>query len=66
MKRPTNIALTLRLDPELLSHIDDITEELRMTRSDFVRRSLRRAVLRSLKEEIPLLDTAAIQSALER
>jgi metal-responsive CopG/Arc/MetJ family transcriptional regulator len=66
MKRSQMIALTLRLDPDLLSHIDDVTEELRMTRSDFIRRSLRRAVLKSLKEEIPLLTSPGIKLALER
>lgn len=65
MKR-RKIAVTLRLDPDLLAHIDDVSDELRLSRSAYIRRSIRREVLKSLKQEIPLLNTPAIRSALER
>jgi hypothetical protein len=52
---PSKAAMTLRLDRQLDDDLAATAVDLRMTKADFARRSIRRAVEHARKHEIPLI-----------
>jgi metal-responsive CopG/Arc/MetJ family transcriptional regulator len=57
-------AVILRLPKAMLSELDRTAELLRMNRTEYIRKSLTRNLEFSRKNEIPLVQNPAIQSAL--
>ncbi len=65
MSRPTTypIAMTLRLESEMVHEIEDIAYVLNLSRVAFIRRSIRRAIQQARKKELPLLN-ARVRKAI--
>ncbi len=58
--------MTLRLSERLLENLDLVSQQLRMSRSAYIRRAIRKELQHSLKNELPLIRDPAIQEALMR
>ncbi len=54
-KPKLHYAMTLRLQNEMADEIQDIAYTLNLTRSAFVRRSIRRGIEHARQHELPLL-----------
>jgi predicted transcriptional regulator len=63
MKTQTQ-AMTLRLDPNLADDLETVAFDLRMSKADFLRRSLYRALEHARQHELPLL-TDQVREALQ-
>ena len=65
--KPKRRAILVRLPESLVDRLDSVTYDLRMrSRSDYIRRSLERALEFSEAHEVPLLDDPDLQRALAR
>lgn len=58
-------AMTLRLDLHLHEDLESVAFDLRMSKVDFVRRSIRRAIDHAKAHELPLLNEH-VRDALSR
>lgn len=65
--QPKRRAILVRLPESLVDRLDAVTYDLRMrSRSDYIRRSLERALEFSETNEVPLLEDPELQRALAR
>lgn len=65
--KPKRRAILVRLPESLVDRLDSVTYDLRMrSRSDYIRRSLERALDFSEAHEVPLLEDPELQRALAR
>jgi hypothetical protein len=65
--KPKKRSIILRLPETLVDRLDTVTYDLRMrSRSDYIRRSIERALDFSETHEVPLLDDPDLQRALAR
>ncbi len=65
--KPKRRAILVRLPESLVDRLDSVSYDLRMrSRSDYIRRSLERALEFSEAHEVPLLDDPDLQRALAR
>jgi Ribbon-helix-helix protein, copG family len=65
--KPKRRAILVRLPESLVDRLDAVAFDLRMrSRSDYIRRSLERALDFSEAHEVPLLDNPELQRALAR
>ena len=65
--KPKRRSIILRLPEPLVDRLDAVAYDLRMrSRSDYIRRSLERALEFSEAHEVPLLDDPDLQRALAR
>lgn len=65
--KPKRRAILVRLPESLVDRLDAVTYDLRMrSRSDYIRRSLERALDFSEANEVPLLEDPDLQRALAR
>jgi len=65
--QPKRRAILVRLPESLVDRLDSVTYDLRMrSRSDYIRRSLERALEFSETHEVPLLEDPELQRALAR
>ena len=62
---PTKLfAMTLRLDPSVAEQIEDVSDTLRMTKVQFIRRAIRRSLEHATTHELPLIEARNIREAL--
>jgi predicted DNA-binding protein len=57
-------AMTLRLQNEMADEIENVADTLNLTRSAFVRRSIRRAIEHARQHELPLLKNKQVLEAI--
>jgi metal-responsive CopG/Arc/MetJ family transcriptional regulator len=63
-RNPDTVALVLRLPKTMLSEVDLTAEQLRMSRSAYIRKSLTRNLMYSEEHELPLVQDPDIQLVL--
>jgi predicted transcriptional regulator len=63
-RNPEISALTLRLDKAVIAEIDAVAGAMRMCRTTWIRRAIRRNMAYSKEHELPLLQGADIQAVL--
>ena len=66
MGRPIKRCIVLRLDEDLCDLVDEVSAELMMTRTSYIRRCLRKETHRVTRDDLPLLRRSEIKRALER
>jgi len=54
--------MTLRLENQMAEQIEDIAFTLNLSKADFVRRSIRRAIEHARQHELPLLSKRVMEA----
>ena len=66
MQNQNSTAMTLRLTEDLADQLADVSHTLRMSKSAWVRKAIRRSIEYTRVHELPLLERRGIREALAR